>query len=241
MQIINTVLLPQNRLMSRIVVTIALITVLVSGAKSFSTAYAQDTQSPQGDQAVVAKQTIFLPLVVSVQPDATPRDPVPPPTSAPTLTPTPTLTPVPILSAEEAEVEKYLLAQSGQQHPTLKLNSILVEQARRKAKDMAERVYFDHVDPDGFGPNYWVLKAGYQLPDYYGTAPNANYIESIGAGYADAASVWKAWMLSPGHRSHLLGENQFYRDQIEFGIGYYYKANGSYSHYWVVLIAEPKK
>ena len=240
MQIINTVLLPQNRLMSRIVVTIALITVLVSGAKSFSTVYAQDTQSPQGDQAVVAKQTIFLPLVVSVQPDATPRDPVPPPTSAPTLTPTPTLTPVPILSAEEAEVEKYLLAQSGQQHPTLKLNSILVEQARRKAKDMAERVYFDHVDPDGFGPNYWVLKAGYQLPDYYGTAPNANYIESIGAGYADAASVWKAWMLSPGHRSHLLGENQFYRDQIEVGIGYYYKANGSYSHYWVVLIAEPK-
>ena len=240
MQIINTVLLPQNRLMSRIVVAIALITVLVSGAKSFSTAYAQDTQSPQGDQAVVAKQTIFLPLVVSVQPDATPRDPVPPPTSAPTLTPTPTLTPVPILSAEEAEVEKYLLAQSGQQHPTLKLNSILVEQARRKAKDMAERVYFDHVDPDGFGPNYWVLKAGYQLPDYYGTAPNANYIESIGAGYADAATVWEAWMLSPGHRAHLLGENQFYRDQIEVGIGYYYKANGSYSHYWVVLIAEPK-
>ena len=197
MQIINTVLQPQNRLMSRIVVAIALITVLVSGAKSFSTAYAQDTQSPQGDQAVVAKQTIFLPLVVSVQPEATPRDPVPV-----------------ILSPEEAEVEKYLRAQSGQQHPTLKLNSILVEQARRKAKDMAERVYFDHVDPDGFGPDYWVLKAGYQLPDYYGTDPKANYIESIGAGYADAASVWNAWMLSQGHRAHLLGENQFYRNQI---------------------------
>ena len=240
MQIINTVLLPQNRLMSRIVATIALITVLVSGAKSFSTAHAQDVQSSQGDQAAVTKQTIYLPLVVSVQPEATPRDPVPAPTLVPTLVPTPTPTPV-ILSPEEAEVEKYLRAQSGQQHPTLKLNSILVEQARRKAKDMAERVYFDHVDPDGFGPDYWVLKAGYQLPDYYGTDPKANYIESIGAGYADAASVWNAWMLSQGHRAHLLGENQFYRNQIEFGIGYYYKANGSYSHYWVVLIAEPKK
>lgn len=93
MQIINTVLQPQNRPDGRDRSCGALIAVLVSGAKSFSTAHAQDVQSSWGGDLALTLQnkTIYLPLVVSVQPDATPRDPVPPaPALVPTLVPTDT-------------------------------------------------------------------------------------------------------------------------------------------------------
>lgn len=142
-------------------------------------------------------------------------------------------------SAEEAALANLMKNQPGQQHPVLNFNSILAKEARRKAKDMADRLYFDHVDPDGYGPNYWVLKAGYVLPPYYGTENDANNIESIGAGHADFNDVWKAFMESSGHRKHLLGEHPFYQEQYEYGIGHFYKKNGSFEHYWVILIAKP--
>lgn len=44
-------------------------------------------------------------------------------------------------------------------------------------------------------------------------------------------------MASNGHRSHLLGEHQFYQEQYEYGIGHVYKDNGSFGDYWVILIA----
>ena len=205
----------KHRFLGRFVAIIVLISTLSVQFGTVSLLYAQEPQ------AETATRKVFLPLITS-QESAEARSPAV------------------ILSEQEAAVEQLLLNEPGQLHPSLKLNPTLVEQARRKAQDMADRMYFDHIDPDGFGENYWVRKAGYALPDYYGTSNDANNIESIGAGYGDAEAVWNAWMGSTGHRSHLLGEHVFYREQYEYGIGFAHKENGSFGYYWVILIAKPK-
>ena len=176
--------------------------------------YAQEIQSDD------ATPRVFLPYVSNFASDSTFREP-----------------PV-ALSPEEAAVEVLLRNYPGQQHPVLNLNSILTEQARRKAQDMADRNYFGHTDPEGFGPNHWVMAAGYALPTYYDTSAGANNIESIAAGQSTADEVWQAWMNSSGHRTHLLGEIDFYREQIDYGIGHVYKENSTYRNYWVILISK---
>jgi len=99
--------------------------------------------------------------------------------------------------------------------------------------------YFAHTNPDGFGPNYLVHQAGYVLPSYYGTEPDANNIESIAGGYPTAVATWQVWMGSPGHRAHLLGLTAFWVEQIEYGVGYAYDPTSPYRHYWVVITAKP--
>ena len=44
--------------------------------------------------------------------------------------------------------------------PKLVWSNELAQAAEKKALDMATRDYFDHVDPDGYGMNYWIVKAG---------------------------------------------------------------------------------
>lgn len=143
------------------------------------------------------------------------------------------------LSQRELEIEQLLLTEPGQRRTQLSFNPLLAAQARQKAEDMANRKYVDHVTPDGYGPNYLVKQAGYLLPPNYSTVITANNIESLAAGYNTVAAVWKAWMQSDGHRSHILGELEFYQQQTEYGIGYYASPTSPYRHYWVILIAAP--
>lgn len=140
-------------------------------------------------------------------------------------------------SAEEAAIAELMRSHPDQQRPSLTCHPILAQVARERAEDMRDRDYFDHVNPDGYGPNYLVTVAGYTLPSYYSTAPDANNVESIAAGYPAPAAAWEAWMNSDGHRAHLLGEDEFYARQIDYGIGY--ASGGAYGHYWVVITAEP--
>jgi uncharacterized protein YkwD len=142
------------------------------------------------------------------------------------------------LSELEQQVERHLLSAPEQLRPSLVCNSVLTEVARARALDMAQRNYFDHVNPDGYGPNYLVRQAGYPLPEGYSSAPDANNIESIAAGHQTGDAAWAAWMDSPSHRQHLLAEIPFYTEQIEYGIGHVYLSDGNtYQNYWVVLTA----
>lgn len=170
---------------------------------------------------MMVRHRVFLPYLSNFSSDSTFREP-----------------PV-VLSPEEAALENLLRNSQGQQHPNLVLNQILTDQARRKAQDMANRGYFGHTDPDGLGANQWVLAAGYVLPSYYDTSLSGNNIESIAAGQSTPDEVWQAWMNSGGHRSHLLGEIDFYREQIDYGIGFVHNENSPYWNYWVILIAKP--
>lgn len=88
--------------------------------------------------------------------------------------------------------------------PTLKQNLILDQAAYLKAKDILERDYFAHWNPEGKSPWYFFELAGY---DYKAAG------ENLAIGFLDSEEVFKAWMDSPSHRSNILNPNF-----IEMGI-----------------------
>lgn len=143
-------------------------------------------------------------------------------------------------NAQEQQIALYMIEHPDQQRPSLTCHPILARVARERAEDMAQRHYCSHVNPDNLGPNYLVTQAGYVLPSFYSTAPDANNIEAIACGHTTAEAAWQAWMNSSSHRTQLLGLDPFFADQIEYGIGYVYDPAGSpFYHYWVVITARP--
>lgn len=142
------------------------------------------------------------------------------------------------LSPEEQALANLLINDVGQQRVSFSCHPILAQVARQRAEDMAQRGYFSHTTPEGYGPNYLVRQAGYVLPSYYSTALDGNNIESIAAGFPTTAAAWQQWMGSTAHRTQLLGLNSFFAEQTEYGIGYAYNPNSDYLHYWVVITAK---
>ena len=147
--------------------------------------------------------------------------------------------PVCPLNSEEQALADLLLNDANQQRTSLTCHPTLAQVAHQKAEDMAQRGYFSHTTPEGYGPNYLVRQAGYILPSYYDTALDGNNIESIAAGYPTAAATWQQWMGSTPHRTQLLGLTSFFAEQTEYGIGYASNPNSTYQYYWVAITAKP--
>ena len=141
-------------------------------------------------------------------------------------------------NAHEEQIARLMQQSPEQRRPSLTYPPILGRVARERAADMATRRYFGHTDPDGLGPNTLVRRAGYVLPAFYSNAPDGNNIEAIAAGAATAEAAWELWMSSPPHRTHILGLQPFYAEQIEYGIGYAHDPASPYRHYWVILTAK---
>jgi len=144
-------------------------------------------------------------------------------------------TPSCALNEQELRIEALMRAHPEQGRATLACNPILSAVARARAQDMGQRAYFNHVNPDGFGPNHLARQAGYPLPAEYSTAPNGNNIESIGAGAGDADGMWNGWMQSSKHLSHILGQEDFFAEQTEYGIGFAQVPGSPYQFYWVFI------
>jgi hypothetical protein len=144
------------------------------------------------------------------------------------------------LNSQEAAIAYDMATNSQQGRPTMIFDPVIQAVAMARAKDMAARNYFSHVNPDGVAANYLLAQAGYELPAWWGTDKSANYVESIAAGYSDPGDTWTAWMNSPPHKEHLLGLNSFFATETHYGIGYYYDANSTYKYYWVVITAPPQ-
>lgn len=142
----------------------------------------------------------------------------------------------PLLIADRPEEEFSVLLRSNpfQHRPLLRESFVLRVGAQRKAQDLADRNYFSHVTPEGVWPNALAIQAGWNLP----YAPDANYIESLAAGYWTAEDAWRALTDSPGHRAHILGENDFYAAQDWFGVGHVFQEGTTYLNYWVIWIAQ---
>ena len=138
---------------------------------------------------------------------------------------------------QEIALADVLTHSSGQHRPFLVADPILSQVARDRAADMAQRGYFDHINPDGHGANYLVRKAGYVLPSYYPS--DGNNLESISGGFTSAAAAWDDWMNSPDHKTHLLAEESFFATQTSFGVGYFADPASTYKHYWVIITAPP--
>ncbi|MGE5479539.1 MAG: CAP domain-containing protein [Chloroflexota bacterium] len=128
--------------------------------------------------------------------------------------------------------------------PALNWNPLLQKAAERKAQDMADRNYFAHVDPAGYGMNFYINKAGYTLiPDFLKENKTNNF-ESIAAGVKSGEEIIrlliedKGYEDNPGHRNHLLGIKDFWANCYDIGIGIAYNPKSEYRYYCSVLIAK---
>lgn len=124
-------------------------------------------------------------------------------------------------------------------------NENLGKAAQMKAEDMAKRGYFGHVDPDGYGMNYYINSFGYNLSSDWISDKSSNFFESIAAGYGSGKSTVEQLIedggadnSSAGHRRHLLGIDDFYAGCYDIGIGMAYNPNSTYKYYWSFLIAK---
>lgn len=130
--------------------------------------------------------------------------------------------------------------------PPLVWNEQLAEAARRKAVDMASRRYFGHTDPDGYGMNHFIHQAGYNLIPAFRSEPSDNNFESISAGTATPREAIinlisdgnEPVHANAGHRLHLLGMEDFWKNCRDVGIGWATNPNAPYRTYCVVLIAK---
>lgn len=101
-------------------------------------------------------------------------------------------------------------------HPTLRAV------AYAHSQDMAERGFFDHVNPDGADPGERLLAAGYAT---------TTWGENIAGGQTTPAEVVGVWLGSEAHRRNTL--NCAFLDA---GIGYFYAPDIGYWHYWTLIL-----
>ena len=126
----------------------------------------------------------------------------------------------------------------------LKWNETLAKVAETKAADMARRNYFGHVDPDGYGINYFINKSGYKLVPEWIKERNLNYFESIAVNYPNGEDAVKMLIIdkntpSLGHRKHLLGLDNWNASLTDIGIGFCRRESGSkYKTYTCIIIAK---
>ena len=103
-----------------------------------------------------------------------------------------------VLHEQELELIQLIAQHPLQQRSTIYLDPTLTIYANVKTDDMANRLYFEHTDPDD----------GQYITYYFGDALGSLSIatENLAAGYASAATVVAAWENSTsGHRESMLG------------------------------------
>jgi uncharacterized protein YkwD len=129
--------------------------------------------------------------------------------------------------------------------PSLIWNDTLAKVAEAKAIDMCSRNFFGHVNPEGYGLNYFINKAGYKLSDNWLKDKSANYFESIQAGAVNGQDAVGYLIVdenipSLGHRKHLLGIGDWNASLTDIGIGFVKNPNPNsmYKSFMCVIIAK---
>jgi len=102
--------------------------------------------------------------------------------------------------------------------PAVAYSSEAAKIALSHAKDMAERNFFDHINPDGKGPLDRMLEGGINVQ---------KVTENCAGGFPDAIQVLKGWVDSASHRLGMLEDNDY------LGVGAYYKQSSRYQYYIV--------
>lgn len=127
--------------------------------------------------------------------------------------------------------------------PVLTIDPILMQAARKKAEDMAEKNYFGHVNKEGEGINWMIHAMGYSLEDRYVNKKSFNSFESIAAGYDTGIENINTLILDkgqepPAHRQHLLGMTDFWSDCTDIGAALVHNPKSKYEYYFVIIIAK---
>lgn len=197
------------------------------------------TEQPQASEAPEATQAPAENPVVSEAPEqAEPTEapttaPTAVPTAAPTAAPTkapeqaaPTAAPTkaPSVSTNASAIELEVFNRVNQVRAQYGLSSLtwaddLANVARAHSRDMIDRKYFSHNDPNGNSPFDRLRNNGIS----YRTAA-----ENIAYGQRTPQAVMDAWMNSSGHRANILNANV-----KEIGVGAATASNGTI--YWTQM------
>lgn len=121
-----------------------------------------------------------------------------------------------------------------QQRKNISRHQLLDRAAFKKAQDLIINNYFAHLSPSGVNANQLVRSVGYVLPDYY--LDSKNFVESLAIHTGTMEQVLQMWYDSPAHKTHLFGENKFFREQECVGVG---NAKGSRGRAVYVFISCP--
>jgi uncharacterized protein YkwD len=153
-----------------------------------------------------------------------------------------------LLNAVRTNPEKYyrdlhLNAKLPITKTSLRWNDTLAKVAEAKALDMAKRNYFNHVNPDGFGINYFIQQSGYQLNTDWLKDKKENFFESLASGHDSGIEAVKSLIIdagdaTKGHRDHLLGIGDWDATLVDVGIGFVKCDGGKYPSYTVIIIAK---
>lgn len=149
--------------------------------------------------------------------------------------------------ASQAEIELACLVKNHpeQNRVTMSYHPILGAVARARAADIAlNGTIASHVDVHGYGPDWYVCEAGYALWDeafceLVFLEPHTNTIESLamggpGSNEASPSAIFAAFLRSPGHKAHLLGEG-FFSVGTYYGIGHTHIE--SHGNAWIFIAA----
>lgn len=139
--------------------------------------------------------------------------------TTPTPTPKPESTPEADASSSfEQQVFQLVNQERAKQGLSpLTWNEDLANVARAHSKDMNDRKFMDHTNPDGLSPFDRMKNYGIKY---------TRAAENIAAGQTTPQAVMNGWMNSSGHRANILNPNL-----TQIGVGYY-KGNGPYKTYW---------
>jgi uncharacterized protein YkwD len=107
--------------------------------------------------------------------------------------------------------------------PPLRHDGALRCAARVHSKDMNDRGFFDHDNPDGLDPFDRMELAGYRF-----SAAG----ENIAYNYPTAEAVVTGWLDSAGHCRNIRSE-----DFVDIGVGYYVEGGGP--HLWTQVFGAP--
>jgi uncharacterized protein YkwD len=118
----------------------------------------------------------------------------------------------------EAFVELVNVHRQSQGLDSLTLHDALADVATAHSRDMRDRGFFSHTNPDGESPFDRMAEAGISF---------RSAGENIARGYPTASGVLEAWINSPGHRANI--ETAGFSHH---GIGYVKDG-----HYWTHLFA----
>lgn len=111
--------------------------------------------------------------------------------------------------------------------PALKVDPVLTEMARWRAKDMIDQNYFSHsIPPDGRKVFDYLSAAGYCFKLAGENLGTNNFPDDVAT-----ETIQQGFMDSPGHRANILGA-----DWNVVGIGAYKGADGK--HMWTILFAD---
>lgn len=125
-----------------------------------------------------------------------------------------------------AEIEQLIFQKVNQERAAaglsaLNYNSTMEHYARLKSKDMGDRGYFDHADPEG---KYITEQMKADGVSYRAWGENIAYISGVSGNSALADKFMTNWMNSSGHRANILSSNF-----TSMGVGVYKIGNTYYA------------